>query len=136
MSDSFQKRPYRKKHFYKITWTRSDDNLLANPWLKPAEHDFCIVGYCQPTPAEAEDFIGDIMYDRLFDKVSCVLEISKEEALRDFNMDNWAYQKVFGADKFANQKVSLDEQIRNANSSLQESEHSKKCYQKSNSRTF
>jgi len=122
LSSLSEKRPYRKKHFYKTTWIRSEKNLRTNPWLEPEEHDFCIVGYCQPTPKEAEKFIGNIMYDRLFDKVSCVQEISKEEALRDFRMDNWNNQKVFGADKIVEQKKSLDSQIQSASNRAAESQ--------------
>ena len=107
-------RPYRRKHFYKVTWTRSEKLLRETPWLKSDEHDFCMIGYRQPTPAEAEKFIGNIMYDRLFDQVSCVQEITKEEALRDFQMDNWRNQKVFGKEEPPERKPTLDSQIQSA----------------------
>ena len=116
MSENLLKRVYRKKHFYKVTWTRSEALLKSTPWLKPAEHDFCMVGYSQPTCKEAEAFIGDIMYDRLFDTVGSVEEISREEALRDFHMENWRSQKVFcGQDRSTN-KTSLDDIVHDASS--------------------
>ncbi|MBR6701091.1 MAG: hypothetical protein IKL72_05115 [Firmicutes bacterium] len=88
--------------------------MKSTPWLKPAEHDFCMVGYYQPTCKEAEAFIGDIMYDRLFDTVCSVKEISREDAMRDFHMENWRSQKVFsGQDSFTH-KTSLDNIIQDA----------------------
>lgn len=107
MSDSLGRRIYNKKHFYKVTWERSDVLLAEVPWLKNEERDFCIVGYRQPTPSEARAFIGNVMYDRLFDKVKSVCEITKEEALRDFEMDDWRYQKVFGHEAVHLGKTSL-----------------------------
>ena len=101
-------RLYRRKHFYKVTCVRSEKLLAEVPWLKSQERDFCMMGYCQPTPEEAVSFIGNPIYDRLYDSAISVEEISKEEALRDFNMDNWSKQKVFGADKLQAQKRSLD----------------------------
>lgn len=116
MSDNPFNRLYRRKHFYKVTWTRSEKLLAETPWLKRAQHDFCIVGYRQPTDTEAEKFIGSAMYDRLFDKVISVQEITKEEALRDFQMDNWRSQKVFGANEHRLHKVPLSDQIQSASS--------------------
>lgn len=116
MDGDFLKRIYRKKHFYKVTWIRSEELLKSTPWLKNVEHEFCMIGYCQPTESEAERFIGSVMYDRLFDQVSKVEEISKEEALRDFQMDNWRSQKVFGAEKLGSLKPSLESQIQVASS--------------------
>ena len=105
---------YHKKHFYKVTWERSDVLLREVPWLKDERHEFCMVGYREPTPAEAERFIGDVMFDRLFDTVSSVQEISKEEALRDFQMDNWRSQKVFGADEIHRFRSSLADRLLDA----------------------
>lgn len=113
MLEDMAKRIYRRKHFYKVTWTRSEQLLKETPWLKPDTHDFCMIGYRQPTLQEAEDFIGSTMYDRLFDKVTAVEEISRDEALENFQMDNWRYQKVFGAGE-RKKKASLDDQMRSA----------------------
>lgn len=91
---------YHKKHFYKVTWERSDTLLREVPWLKAERQEFCMIGYREPTHEEAEAFIGMVMYDRLFDRVCGVEEISKEEALRDFEMEDWRYQKAFAYDEF------------------------------------
>lgn len=98
---------YRKKHFYKVTWTRSEKLLAETPWLKPGTQAFCMVGYREPSSTEARDFIGNAMYDRLYDQVIAVKEISKEEALRDFNMEDWRYRKAFGRDDIPELKASL-----------------------------
>lgn len=92
-------RVYHKKHFYKVTWERSEVLRKEVPWLKDVKDAFCIVGYREPTMEEAERFIGSKMYDRLFDRVCSVEEISKEVALRDFVMDDWNLQKAFGFDE-------------------------------------
>lgn len=113
------KRIYRRKHFYKITCVRSKELLTNCPWLKYHERDFCMMGYCQPTPQEAVAFIGDPIYDRWYDSAISVQEISKEEALLNFNMDNWANQKVFGADKLTERMCSLDDKILNAENHVQ-----------------
>ena len=117
MSKLSGNRLYRKKHFYKVTCVRSEKLLKDCPWLKYQELNFCMIGYCQPTPQEAVSFIGNPIYDRMYDSAIDVQEISKEEALRDFYMDNWANQKVFGADKLVEKKQSLDVLIENANTS-------------------
>ena len=104
-------RPYRRKHFYKVTWSRSEKLLADIPWLKGETREFCVIGYRQPTNAEAQAFIGSKMYDRLYDQVVSVQEITKEEALRDFQMEDWRYQKVFGAEERTFKKQSLDVQI-------------------------
>jgi len=117
----FMKRVYRKKHFYKVTWSRSEELLKSTPWLKNETHDFCMIGYSQPTAAEAREFIGDVMFNRLFDQVSCVQEISKEEALRDFQMDNWKSQVVFDPNKLYKTKPSLDSLIQAASTHTEES---------------
>lgn len=85
-------RNYRKKHFYEITWTNS------NGWCPEggAEHLFCIVGYEQPTCEEAEVFLDKKMDEWGYDTVSNVREISKEEAMRDFNgMDKYQNMRCF-----------------------------------------
>ncbi len=107
-------RVYHKKHFYKVTWERSEALLKAVPWLIDEMHDFCIVGYREPTFEEAERFIGDIMHDRLFDTVTAVCEISKKEALRDFQMDDWRYQKAFGFEEVHKFRASLAEKLQDA----------------------
>jgi len=107
---------YRKKHFYKVTWTRSEKLLSEIPWLKREERNYCMVGYRQPTETEAQKFIGTNMYDQLYDKVVSVQEISKEEALRDFHMEDWRSQKIFSSNEFGLRKISLDEQIKSASS--------------------
>ena len=114
MSSNSSTRPYRRKHFYKVTCVRSNELLADCPWLKYQERDFCMVGYRQPTPQEAVSFIGSPIYDRLYDSAISVQEISKEEALRDFNMDNWRNQKVFGKEDMPARKPSLDSQIQSA----------------------
>ena len=88
--------------------------LREVPWLKDEKHEFCMVGYREPTVNEAEDFIGRVMYDRLFDRVCGVEEISKEEALRDFQMDNWGNQKVFGYEEVHPVRTSLMERLADA----------------------
>lgn len=105
---------YHKKHFYKVTWERSEQLLKEVPWLKDVKEDFCIVGYREPTVEEARDYIGDKMYDRLFDKVCGVEEISKEEALRDFEMDGWKNQKAFGFEEAHPVRASLAERLQDA----------------------
>lgn len=127
MTENPEKRIYRKKHFYKVTWSRSKKLLSESRGLKDVEHDFCIVGYRQPSLEEAEKFIGNIMYDRLFDQVIRVQEISKEEALEDFRMDNWKNQKVFGADDIPNRKTSLADQISSAAVRAKETNSSREC---------
>lgn len=112
MSEHLLKNLYRKKYFYKVTWIRSEKLLKDIPWLKREEHDFCMVGYRLPTLEEAEKFTGRIMYDRLFDKVIAVQEISRDIALSDFQMENWRSQKVFGAEE--HRKSSLDDKIQSA----------------------
>ena len=107
-------RVYHKKHFYKVTWERSEELRKEVPWLKDEKHEFCMIGYREPTAEEAEKFIGTAMYDRLYDRVSSVCEITKEEALRDFQMDNWRSQKVFGYDEFHPVRTSLLERLADA----------------------
>lgn len=111
MSDFLVNRIYRKKHFYKVTWTRSEQLLKETPWLKPAQHEFCMIGYHHPSFREAEEFIGSKMYDRLFDRVIGVEEISRDAALKDFQMDDWRSQKVFGTSGKRDRKPSLSAQI-------------------------
>ena len=105
---------YHKKHFYKVTWERSEALLKAVPWLIDEMQDFCMVGYREPTLEEAERFIGDIMYDRLFDTVTSVCEIPKKEALRDFQLNDWRYQKAFGFKEVHRVRASLAEKLQDA----------------------
>lgn len=105
---------YHKKHFYKVTWERSEVLRREVPWLKDEKGEFCIVGFREPTAEEAERFIGKVMYDRLFDRVCGVEEISKEEALRDFEMEDWRYQKAFAYDEFHPVRMSLMERLADA----------------------
>lgn len=105
---------YHKKHFYKVTWERSEELRKEVPWLKDVKEDFCMIGYRAPTVEEAESFIGARMYDRLFDRVCAVEEISKEEALRDFEMDDWRYEKAFAYEEFHPVRASLMERLADA----------------------
>lgn len=104
---------YHKKHFYKVICERSKLLRVEIPWLKDEKHAFCMVGYREPSFDEAEAFLGDKMYDQLFDRVCGVEEISKEVALRDFQFNNWRSQKVFGADEIYRFR-SLSERLQDA----------------------
>lgn len=114
---------YHKKRFYKVTWERSEALLKAVPWLTDETRDYCMVGYREPTFEEAERFIGDIMHDRLFDTVTAVCEISKKEALRDFQMDDWKHQKVFGVEEVHRFRASLAEKLQDATDRAKAGEH-------------
>ena len=98
---------FHRKHFYRVTWERSEALRKEVPWLKDEKHEFCMVGYREPTAEEAMQFTGNKMHDRLFDRVCSVEEISKEEALRDFQIDGWKNQKVFAYKEFHPIRTSL-----------------------------
>jgi len=75
------------------------------------EHLYCMIGYRHPTKEEAEKFLENKINEWGYDTVASVREISKEEALENFNMDGWQHMKVFGGEI---KKGSLEERIQAA----------------------
>lgn len=75
--------------YYEIEFTKCDD--------KDERSYYCILGVRKPTKNEAQDFWGE---EKGF-HVTDVLEISREEAYRDYEMDEYEQRPnrlIFGID--------------------------------------